>query len=300
MDNKERIMKRMYAVLLIAVIISVPCSMIRAWWWPGHRKTVQAAVDTLPEEMPVFFRKGCSALALYSREPDMWTEIRPSSLRDAEKPEHYFDIELLKEKDIPLTREKFEVLCGELGILSSTVGRLPYAIDEWYQRLKISFAEHRKWPGNEHIKAKTLYIAGILSHYTADACQPLHITIHYDGRVNNKGVSPHSGIHAKVDSMLGRIALKSDSNLKNLTSVSDSDMFGLIIDTLKRSNSLVDRVYELEAKLPSAEASIHCTLESEVEKFFRDRLYAAARFTAILWYSAWVESKKVKIPEWYE
>jgi hypothetical protein len=87
------------------------------------------------------------------------------------------------------------------------------------------------------MKAKILYIAGVLAHYTEDAAQPLHTTVDFDGRLKPDGTSPRSGIHRKVD--------------------------------------------------------------VEVRNFALERARAAARFTATVWYSAWIASKDVKLPGWH-
>src|SRR5437764_832460 len=49
---------------------------------------------------------------------------------------------------------------------------------------------------------------GILAHYAGDICMPLHTTVDYDGRVTADGRSPHSGIHAKVDSLIEKLPLR--------------------------------------------------------------------------------------------
>ena len=88
----------------IGVILICAAGMIFAWWAVGHAEIDRAAFQMLPDDMPEFFREQADAVLYYSAEPDKWTDIKPSSLRETEKPEHYFDLEYLKGEDIPASR----------------------------------------------------------------------------------------------------------------------------------------------------------------------------------------------------
>src|SRR5690606_37379874 len=133
------------------------------------------------------------------------------------------------------------------------LGAAPYAIIEHAQRLALAFAEHRRWPDNEHIRAKCLLYAGLVAHYAQDLCMPLHTTIHYDGRVGPDGRSPHSGVHAKIDALPGKLELDIDA-LRAAGAIEPfNDLFTGVVDTLNASHALVDRAYELEPHYPEVE-----------------------------------------------
>ena len=53
--------------------------------------------------------------------------------------------------------------------------------------LAVAFAEYRKWPDNPMIQHKCFLYAGFLAHYAQDMCQPLHLTINFDGLGNPTG-----------------------------------------------------------------------------------------------------------------
>ncbi|MCD6364658.1 MAG: hypothetical protein J7M14_02160, partial [Planctomycetes bacterium] len=183
--------------VLVAIALTgcVSCTLL-AWHEPGHERITREVAALLPPGMPAFFRAGASTIVHCSADPDAFTRpIAPPQLHAAESPEHYFDVELLANQTPPPNRYDFIALCNSKGIKPNHVGMLPYAVTEWTQRLMVAFAEYRKWPDNPHVHTKCLVYAGLLAHYAEDACQPLHTTIHYDGRATADGRSPRSGIH---------------------------------------------------------------------------------------------------------
>ena len=70
------------------------------------------------------------------------------------------------------------------------------------KRGQTPFLAHRKWPYEPHIRDKCLVYAVNPAHYATDLCQPPHTTIHYDGRAQEDGSSPHTGIRQRVDGLL--------------------------------------------------------------------------------------------------
>ena len=63
-----------------------------------------------------------------------------------------------------------------------------------------------------------------------------------------------------------------------------------------RSHGLVERVYDLEDRLPSVRAK--AIRDAEVRAFATDRMRAAISFTASLYRTAWEESAELKLPSW--
>jgi hypothetical protein len=231
-------------------------------------------------------------------DPDTFTRpIAPAELHKAEAPEHYFDLELLGSRQIPTDRYGFIALCAEQKLDPSKVGLLPYAITECAGRLTVALAEHRKWPENRHIQMKCLVYAGALSHYAQDLCQPLHVTIHFDGRAGENTPSPRSGIHLKTDALLGKVKMDGKVTIKDAPACPFDKLFPAIIAELKHSNSLVDEVYRLEGDLPEAEAPIKPP--GPAEEFAKERLRAAAGLTAWLYVTAWENSKDIVLPDWH-
>jgi hypothetical protein len=159
----------------------------------------------------------------------------------------------------------------------------------------VAFAEHRAWPENEQIKTKSCVYAGILSHYAADLCQPLHVTVHYDGRARPDGSSHRTGIHQKVDALIGKLAV----HPPELSAETKAHPFPVLIDSvmaeLGRSHALVDRVYELEKRLPGVDEALPDDVE--LRAFVLDRLEASALFIANLCLTAWELSATIELPQ---
>jgi hypothetical protein len=232
-----------------------------------------------------------------SMDPDVFKVHELPQLRDGEYPEHYFDVELLKGQTVPPLRYGFLDLCAKEGIQPSKIGTLPYALAEWTQRLTLAFADYRRFPDSSHQRAKCIVYAGILAHYAADATQPLHTTIHYDGRATPDGKSPRSGIHAKVDALIEKVPTEPAAVAVKIRPRAFERIWPAILEEIDRSHALVDRVYALERQLPGRDERLG--EDAEVLAFGKDRLQAAAEFIASLYLTAWRDSADLPLPDWH-
>jgi len=293
-------MKRQHVLLggwlAAAMLLTAPAAL--AWWPAGHGIIARAAVLSLPAEVPAFFRAGGDAVAHTSYDPDVAKNRAAPLLSDAEGPEHYLDWELLQGKPLPAKRSEFLALCAQLKVQPEDVGYLPYSTAEWTERLAVAFAEHRRWPENPFIRSKCLVYAGFLAHYAGDMTQPLHTTIHFDGRARPDHSSPRSGIHNKVDALIERLNLSPEELAKDQQVAPVEKLLPAILSELESSHALVERVYALEPQLPPTEGEIHPS--TEVVAFTRERARAATRFLASLYLTAWDQSKRVQLPPWLD
>lgn len=263
------------------------------WWAEGHALLTRAAVQALPAEMPEFFRKEAESVARIAPEPDAERNQALPHLRGAGRGEHYLDLELLGGRPLPEHRYEFLKLCTAAGQDPSQVGLVPYAVAEWTERLALAFAQHRRWPQNALVQGQCLITAGHLAHYAADLCQPLHATVHYDGRAGADGKSPRSGIHEKVDALPERLKLDPRELAKDLAPAAGDSLMPAILAQLWASNALVDSVYAMEGELDNLESP-------RVRAFAEERARAAAGFTAGLYLRAWKMSATVELPGWLQ
>lgn len=252
----------------------------------GHAILTRAAAAALPAAAPAFLRQGADLAAHCVYDPDVIKNPAVPHLSDAEHPEHYLDLELLEGAALPAERYEFLALCARLQVSPSRVGLLPYATIEWTERLAVALAEHRRWPENEAVRTKALVYAGLLSYYAADLLQPLHTTIHFDGRAGEGGQSPHSGIHEKVDALVERLDFAPEDLARGLEVAAYDDAMAAILETLRASHGMVDRVYELEAELGTP-------TDPQVKAFARERARATTAFIASLYMTAWEQSVRV-------
>lgn len=288
-------MKRILQVFVLLLLVLA--SPAWSWWGGGHDILTQASIKALPDEIPEFFRSasGEKMIAHCAYDPDVSKNRDMAHARAAEYGEHYFDLELIKDNPIPANRDAFIKLCAELNQDPRKVGYLPFAVAEWTERLAIAFAEYRKWPDNPIIQYKCYVYAGFLGHYAQDMVQPLHLTVHFDGIVQEDGSKLHGGIHEKVDSSIEILKLDPNKLAKDQHIKQVDELFPAIVKQLEEGHSLVDKVYELveeyqKLKEPTA----------DLMQFTDDRSREAVRWTASLYLTAWKLSENVKLPGWLE
>ena len=288
-------MKRTPKVLVL--LLFVLTSPTWAWWGGGHDILTQATIKALPDELPDFFRSvsGMKMIAHCSYDPDISKNREMEHARAAEYGEHYFDLELIKDNPVPANRDAFIKLCAELNHDPRKVGYLPYAVAEWTERLAIAFAEYRKWPDNPIIQYKCYVYAGFLAHYAQDLCQPLHLTIHFDGIIQKDGTRLHGGIHEKVDSSIEMLKLDPVELAKNQHIEIIGELFPAIVKQLRDGHSLVDRVYELVDQYQSLNKP-----SDKLLAFTKERSREGVRWTASLYLTAWNLSENINLPGWLE
>lgn len=268
-----------------------------AWWPEGHSIIAAGAVQALPDEVPIWFRAGAGQVAHDAQDPDVQKDKTLPLMTEREYPQHFIDWELIgADAPLPPTRRAFYAKCAELKVDPFDVGELPYSLAEWTGRLTMDFAEARKFPGNAYIQNKALVTAGILSHYSGDACMPLHTTLDYDGRTGADGKSPRSGIHARVDSLIEVLKLTPDQLSASQTIAPLPDLWKGIETQLRESRTHINQTYALEAGLPPEKGDY--TPSPAVETFTLERGRMASRFTAQLFLTAWRDSEKVVLPAW--
>ena len=289
-------MRRFLWIFGCALPLVLSAQPARAWWPAGHSIIAAGAVQSLPPEVPAWFRAGAGQIAHDAQDPDLQKDRSLAIMTEREYPQHFFDWELVGMETLPPTRRAFYADCARRGVNPFDVGELPYAIAEWTQRLTMDFAEARHYPANLYVRNKTLVTAGILSHYAGDATMPLHVTNDFDGRVKPDGTSPKTGIHARVDSLIEKLNLTPQQLAKNQTIEPLPALWPGIEAQMRDSYSHVAQTYELESQLPLESGAYQAS--PAVQSFALERGRAAAHFTAQLFLTAWRDSAKIKLPSW--
>ncbi|MFQ5525700.1 MAG: hypothetical protein ACE5GX_05505 [Thermoanaerobaculia bacterium] len=275
-------------VFLTGILAAAPA---HAWLATGHAKIAEQAVRVLPDSVPLFFRAGFAEVGRSAMDPDFYRLRDLPQLRNGESPEHYLDSELLEGAKWPESRYGFIGLLSGLDKDAFAVGMLPYSLVEGVQRLAASFAQVRLDPSDEWAQARALHHGGIMAHYAADLCQPLHTTIHYNGRAKADGSSPRSGIHLEIDGLTRPVFAEESLAPGHIRAA--KNLLEAIEREFDASHALVDRVYELDGQLDPDRIS------GEALQFGRERITASIRFTAALFLTAWELSGEISLPEWY-
>jgi hypothetical protein len=288
-------MRTKLIVALCGLAALVPAA--GAWTVPGHSRITRAAMKILPETVPAFFRADADTVSHMATDPDAMKQHEFTALRKSEGPEHYIDLEFLQGQALPVDRFEYMELLDKLKVNPSNAGFLPYSITEGTQRLTVAFAEYRQWPQDPTIQAKIGFYAGLLSHYAGDLAQPLHTTIHHDGRAGSDSKSPHSGIHLDVDSLFEVLPDDESGLLEGLQAVAFENLWTAFHSQLQESHRQVDRVYTLEAILADDKVVYESTA---VASLARERYRIGAQFIASLFLTAWEDSAAVELPWWLE
>jgi hypothetical protein len=291
-------MKALRWGLVLGVVALGSTSGLHGWLAEGHRITTFEAVTLLGDELPAFLQESRDLIAADSPDPDMMRNRALPQLRDREAPDHYLDLELLQGVEFPETRSEYlkHLASPEMASGVERVGALPYAVVEAAQRLMVAFAQVRRRPDDVHLQAKAMFYVSQLSHYAADLCQPLHTTIHHDGRALEDLSSPQTGIHLQVDALIERLRPQESVRQESLRPTRLAPLLPAVVEELKRSHAEVERVYRLEADLAVLEAGGEPS--AELLSLTRDRYRAAILFTANLILTAWQDSAELRLPDW--
>ncbi len=252
--------------------------------------------------MPRFLRHAVAEIAYLGPEPDRWRSPSEYTLKNAQEPDHFIDLETIAWLDpLPQSRYEFYRKLYEKraaatenpdDYLPEHVGLQPYIVVEIFGRLKSAFREYRHLRQLHQptgpVERAIVFYAGWLGHYVADASQPLHTTIHYNGWVgpNPKGYTSQHGIHARFEStyVAQNITARDFANFVH-PAQRIADPFGGYVKYLRDSNRLVENVYELEKA-----GGFDGKGSPEAFDFTTHRLAAGAQMLLNLWYTAWLDS----------
>jgi hypothetical protein len=295
------------SVALIALIVFQP-RIAAAWGNEGHTYVNRVAAEKIPADMPPFLRAAVEEIAYLGPEPDRWRSPSEFALKNAQEPDHFIDLERVSWLD-PLPQGRYEFLRKLYEKRAATtehpddylperVGLQPYITMEVYGRLKAAFRDYRQLLAahqpTDAVQQAIIFYAGWLGHYVADASQPLHTTIQYNGWVgpNPNGYTTEHHIHAEFESDYVRAKVTAE-DFAALVKAPErlNDPFADYIAYLKNSNSLVENVYLLEKA-----GGFTGKGTPEAFEFTTHRLAAGSQMLLNLWYTAWLESG-VPVPE---
>lgn len=296
----------MKRVTALAGLIVIFCAASLSGWGPeGHILVVKAALQRLPSEVPRFLRRAGDQLSYLSSEPDRWRGRDEPTLRSFD-PDHFLDLERLPpDYEFPRTRVEYyrdlyarRAAAAEGGdlLLPEAVGAQPYAAIEAYDRLKLAFRSYRQLKAahraTKPVELAVVFYAGLLSHYVADAAQPLHTTVNYNGWVeaNPRDYTTSRDFHGQVDGQFVQgIRLDTVTPLVHAPTRL-ADPFADYVKYLRASFGSVERLYELERAGGFGER------RPEGPQFIRERLAAGSQMLADMWLTAWLDS--VVPPDW--
>jgi len=300
---------RRVAVAVLLPLIAVPSSF--GWGNEGHRLVNKLAAANLPADMPAFLhtQAAIDEIEYLGPEPDRWRGLAEPELNAAQAPDHFLDLELA---DViqPLPRRRYDFIAAAYAaslthpaqareLRPEHIGFQPYITNEIWERLKAAMREYRALSAQHEdtkpVEAAILFYAGWLGHYVGDGSQPLHTTINYNGWVekeNPNGYTTDHKIHAQFEGPYVAANIK-EADVRPLMAALHpvGDQFDDYMAYLRHSNTLVERVYQLDKAHGFEGAGT-----PEAKQFTAERIAAGASMLRDLIYSAWVESAK-PVPE---
>jgi hypothetical protein len=276
------------ALSVVISLLSLPTPAAFAWGLTGHEIVTREAVRRLPPALAPFYESAEDLLVRKSHEPD--TLLKDRDPRETRR--HHINLDVLEEppfEALPPTHEKAEERYGEEELREA--GTLPYRIKKMMAELTQAMRSGER--------DAIVTSSGYLSHYVADAHQPLHLTSNFDGQM-----TCNAGIHDAFESgMIERFASKYAASIKQ-RNVS----VAVVRDPFRRLLRHMQRAYPLIREILDADTAALKALKTRGEDYFEslDRgsgsiaeqeLSAAANLVASLWQTAWVRAGKPKLQD---
>ncbi len=300
---------RIATASVLVPLLAVPPAF--GWGSDGHRMINRLAGAGLPADVPTFLRspEGLNALEYFGPEPDRWRSPAEPELNAAQAPEHFIDLEWADLAG-PLPRRRYDLLRAlaaaqaahpDIPLTPEKVGLQPYVTVEVWERLKSAMREYRglKATGGDTrpVECEIFFLAGWLGHYVGDGSMPLHTSIQYNGWTgpNPNGYTTEHHIHALFESTYVSANVKA-GDVAPLVAARPKllgDVFTDYVAYLRHSNTLVEKVYQLEKAGAFAGAGT-----PEGKALVDERLAAGATELRDMIYTAWVRSGD-PVPEYH-
>lgn len=257
----------------------------------------EAATFEVPPEMPQFFHRHYPELIYLGYDPDRWRG-NGQSLNALNPPEHFLDFEFVAHLELPPSRYDFIQLLTDSntlrrrGIENTTPGFSPWRIAELSELMELQWRlwRQRDLPERDRgqIEQNIIQYAGVLGHYVADAANPHHTSINYNGWVepNPESFPFDCDTHSRFETQFVSRVMELSAITPRLREVTPrKDYFETALAFIKESNALVDTLYRIDR-----DGGLTGGGTAESREFAADRMAAGASLLRDLWWSAWLNS----------
>jgi hypothetical protein len=324
--DKDTMKKNTTPLLILAAGLPFAPLTATAWDYEGHRIVNQIAIASLPTNFPafVFAPEARERIAFLAGEPDRWRNTQDHTFNHYNAPDHFMDMDYLEnfgmkpETTSPFRYEFVSQLAAarvkqpdiepvanpekDVNKTQSFFGFLPWAINEYYSKLKAEFSylkafEKAGGTADEirNAQENIIYTMGVMGHYVGDGSQPLHTTKHFNGwsGANTNGYTTSKKIHGWID---GGYLLKVGTGMPDLLTnthpaqvieVANSKNEGIfqpVMKYLAAQNQLVEPLYQLEK---DGKLSGDGTVGLEGKKFIQGQILTGGQMLGDIWLTAW-------------
>lgn len=285
--------------IIVVAAASLTAGFTLFWGDDGHEMAGLVAAETLPNDMPSFFRDAAAQLAYLNPEPDRWRGRDEQALDPAMNAhhavEHYVNFENIPPSffDAP-SRSDFVDSLHTAGM--DVPGLLTFRILELTQRLRVGFRDWRAAEDDQtrrYVEARIINDAGILGHYVTDGANPHHTTVHHNGWAagypNPNGYTSDDSFHWRFESIFVRNNISIDDvRLRAIAPpVIFDDVRSATLDFLRESHGQLETLYALEQQETFGEE----TRGDGHADFTAARLARGAEMLRDLWWTAWMTSE---------
>jgi hypothetical protein len=262
------------------VVIALAPRPAAAWGIEVHKFIMGRAIALLPNEIRPYFEKYHAGIVEHAGDPDLWRTVGWVE----EPPRHFVDMDAYGPypfKEMPHDYDDAVKRYGLDFVLKN--GTLPWRSEEIYKKLVEAFTQKLPY-ARENIRL----FSSVLSHYAADAHQPFHAALNYDGQLTGQ-----SGIHSRFESELFE-RYQAKLHLSPATPASVGSPREFILSALTTSFSLVQPVLDADKR---AVGNREFYDDEYFERFFGEvkpilekRLSDSVGAVAAMITAAWVEA----------
>lgn len=305
-----------------------------AWDYEGHHTINQLALATLPTNFPAFVLTPVARgrIGFLAGEPDRWRNTSELALAHVNGPDHYLDLEQLADygltpATLPPFRYDFTVKLGlaraahpekfepidpdkDRDHTRELVGFLPWAITEYYAKLKSEFSYLKTFQAYggtpeeiANAEANIIYTMGVMGHFVGDGSQPLHTTKHHNGWVgeNPHGYPTNHTFHAWIDGGYFRKigGLKPEvliHRMQPAQHIGNPELpgvfFQMVVAYIVAQNKLVEPLYKLEKEHKLSPRGGEIIPEGRA--FMEGQIVRGAQMLGDIWLSAWQDATEDK------
>ena len=177
---------------ILALVLIAVCGSPRpaaAWGFDVHKFIMARAIVLLPAEIRPFFQKYEPSIVERAIDPDLWRTVGWME----EPPRHFLDMDAYGPHPFTaLPHDHAEAVKRYGAAFVEKNGTLPWRGEEIYKKLVEAFTQKSPY-ARDNIKL----FAPVLAHYCADAHQPFHAALNYDGQLTGQW-----GIHSRFETEL--------------------------------------------------------------------------------------------------